>query len=99
MLNHESERERREKRMAEAVAKTGYERGDSRPPKFGERIMGIWAGQENPIRIGMYVETIRRTGRLNPGTWYRLTDGKGRFWSFEASQTLFVTSAERTANE
>lgn len=91
-MTYGEERERRAARMAEAIAQTGYERGDSRPPKFGERIMGIWAGEQNPQRIGRYVETVRRTGRLNPGTWYRLTDGKGKFWSYEASQTLFVPS-------
>lgn len=85
-----SERERRDARMNEALAETGYERGDSRTPMFGERIMGIWAGEQNPHRIGRYVETKRRTGRMNPGTWYRLTDGKGNFWEYEASQTLFV---------
>ena len=90
-IEYGEEKERREQRMAEMVAKTGYERGDSRAPIFGEAIMGIWASKENPIRIGQYVETRRRTGKLNPGTYYRLTDGKGKFWEFEANQTLFVS--------
>lgn len=89
-MTYDSDREKRNRRIAEMSAATGYERADSRPPKFGELIMGIWASEDNPQRIGRYVETIRRSGRLNPGTWYRLTDGKGHFWSYEADQTLFV---------
>jgi len=56
-------------------------------PKFGDWIRGIYASKENPIRDGMYVETKRRTGRSNPGKFYRLTDGKGKFWEFEAKHT------------
>lgn len=89
-MTYGEERARREARMAEMIAATGYERGDSRSPIFGEQIMGIWAGESNPQRVGRYVETRRRTGRLNPGVWYRLTDGRGSFWEYEASQTLFV---------
>jgi len=62
----------------------------SRQPKLGEWLRGIYASESNPIRDGMYVETIRRTGRLNPGVWYRLTDGKGKFWEFEAKNTVFL---------
>lgn len=89
-MTYGEEKTRRDARMAEMIAATGYERGDSRAPVFGEKIMGIWAGESNPQRWGRYVETIRRTGRLNPGVWYRLTDGHGSFWQYEASQTLFV---------
>jgi hypothetical protein len=89
-MTYGEERARRDARMAEMIAATGYERGDSRTPIFGEQIMGIWASETNPQRVGRYVETIRQTGRLNPGVWYRLTDGRGRFWKYEASQTLFV---------
>lgn len=89
-MTHGEERARRDARMTEMIAATGYERGDLRVPIFGEQIMGIWASETNPQRVGRYVETIRRTGRLNPGVWYRLTDGRGRFWMYEASQTLFV---------
>jgi hypothetical protein len=89
-MTHGEEKARRDARMAEMIAATGFERGDSRPPVFGEQIMGVWAGESNPQRVGKYVETRRRTGRLNPGVWYRLTDGRGSFWEYEASQTLFV---------
>jgi len=38
----------------------------------------------------MYVKTIRRTGRMNPGTYYQLTNGMGEFWEFTASDTLYL---------
>ena len=59
-------------------------------PKFGDKIRGIHASERNPIRDGFYVETIHRKGRMNPGKWYGLTDGKGRFWEFEADATIPV---------
>jgi hypothetical protein len=58
-------------------------------PEFGERIRGNYASVDNPIREGYYVRTIIRTGRLNPGKWYQLTDRKGRFWNFMASEVSF----------
>ena len=60
------------------------------PPVFGEWLRGIYASERNPQRDGMYVRTIRRTGRTNPGTYYELTDGKGSLWSYP------VQSVERT---
>lgn len=70
--------------------KTSLMKGDSRKPRFCEWIRGIWASETNPCRDGMYVETIKQTGRLNPGIWYRLTDGKGKFWQYEAKDTLYL---------
>ena len=61
-----------------------------RKPRFGERIRGIYASESNPQRDGMYVRTIRRTGRMNPGTWYELTDGKGNFWQYESKSAVFL---------
>ena len=60
-------------------------------PKFGEWLRGIYASESNPNRDGMYVRTIRRTGRLNPGVHYEVTDGNGKFWQYPAQ------SAERLA--
>lgn len=65
-------------------------RGDARKPKFGEWMRGVWASESNPQRDGMYVETRVRKGPVNPGTWYRLTDGRGRFWEYEAKATVFL---------
>ena len=53
-------------------------------PKFGEWLRGIYASESNPHRDGMYVRTIRRTGRLNPGVHYEVTDGNGLFWQYPA---------------
>ena len=60
-----------------------------RQPKLGDWMRGIYASVDNPIRDGMYVETIYRTGRLNPGKFYRLTNGKGKFWMHPAEATVF----------
>lgn len=53
-----------------------------RKPRFGDWLRGIYASATNPHRDGMFVEVIRRQGRLNPGVYYRCTDGKGNFWEY-----------------
>jgi len=63
---------------------------DGRKPKFGEWMRGIYAAPDNPIRDGLYVRTKVCRGRLNPGTYYQLTDGRGKFWEFRASDTIFL---------
>lgn len=68
--------------------------GDSRTPRFMELIRGIYASERNPQRDGMFVEVIRRTGRMNAGTFYRITDGKGSFWTYPASSTLIIGQLE-----
>ena len=93
MSTYFADQERRGKRRREASESSGLPSGDSRKPKFGEWMRGIWASEDNPIRDGMYVETIRRTGRTSPGTFYRLTDGNGKFWEFEAADTLYLGKA------
>lgn len=76
--------------MAEALQTGGLAIGIDRQPIFGEWLRGIWASETNPIRDGRYVRTVTRTGGLNRGTWYELTDGHGKFWQFEASATVFI---------
>ena len=56
-------------------------------PKFGDWLRGIYASEGNPTRDGMYVRTIHRTGRVNAGKFYELTDGKGKFWQYPAKST------------
>ena len=56
-------------------------------PKFGDWLRGIYASECNPTRDGMYVRTIHRTGRVNAGKFYELTDGKGKFWQYLAKST------------
>lgn len=64
-------------------------------PRFGvTKIRNPYVADDNPHRDGIYVETIRRTGRLNPGTWYRLTDGKGAFWELKADGCEMLALAE-----
>ncbi len=51
-------------------------------PVFGfTRVEGIHASEDSPIKWGIYVETVTRTG-MNTGKHYRVTDGRGRFWLY-----------------
>lgn len=39
-------------------------------PKFGDLVENGWASEGNPTRRGYFVQSFRRTGRMNPGlTW------------------------------
>lgn len=50
-------------------------------PRFGEPVENLMASTQNPLRIGLFVEVIKRPrGGANPGRWWRLTDGHGEFW-------------------
>ena len=69
------------------------ERVVMRKPVFGEWMRGIYASERNPHRDGMYVRTIRRTGRMNPGAFYELTDGKGAFWQYPKDSAVFIADA------
>ena len=82
--------ERKAEVMAEALRTGGTASGTSRPPKFGDWMRGIWASVSNPQRDGMYVRTVLRTGRMNPGTFYELTNGNGEFWQYPAGSTVFI---------
>lgn len=58
---------------------------DDRPwpdwtPRFGDRLLNVFAGETNPTRIGIFVRVKRVRGRMNAGTWWELTDGQGKFW-------------------
>lgn len=58
-------------------------------PIFGKTIIrGIYASKDNPQRDGVYVRTLRRHGKLNPGIYYEVTDGKGNFWEYPADSCL-----------
>jgi len=91
--------ERAAAQMAEALQTGGLAVGTDRTPKFGEWLRGIWASPRNPHRDGMYVRTVRRTGRLNPGVWYELTDGKGAFWQYEAKGAVFIEAPNDLGQE
>lgn len=47
--------------------------------QFGCEIENGYAAETNPHRIGMFVQHIFRTARVNPGSHIRLTNGKD-FW-------------------
>lgn len=49
-------------------------------PRFGDLVTNLMASPENPTRTGRFVKAGRRTGRMNPGPWWELTDGRGNFW-------------------
>lgn len=54
---------------------------ESAPPQFGEWFTSIYASPGNPTRHGMFVRAGHTPrGRMNPGPWWELTDGKGNFW-------------------
>lgn len=76
--------------------------------KFGDLVENGWASADNPTRVGYFVREFRRTGRLNPGLTWELTDGKGAFWEVKPVATslgehkLTVTPASpfvRTTDE
>ena len=49
-------------------------------PKFGDKVVNTCAGDGNPHKFGIFVEVKRSKSKVNGGTWYRITDGKGHFW-------------------
>ena len=49
-------------------------------PRFGERFTNLMASEANPHRTGTFVRVIYRRGRMNPGTWWEMTDERGGFW-------------------
>lgn len=49
-------------------------------PKFGDRLRNTAAGESNPHRDAFFVRKVRKTGRMNPGLWFEMTDGKGEMW-------------------
>jgi len=49
-------------------------------PRFGDLVENGWASEENPTRRGFFVREGKRTGRMNAGTYWEITDGKGKFW-------------------
>jgi len=60
-------------------------------PRFGDPVMGIWASPDNPQRIGMFVRKGRRTGRMNAGPYWEVTDGEGHFWEYP-TRSVVATS-------
>jgi hypothetical protein len=64
-----------------------------RHPHFGEHVHNISAGESNPRRDGIFVRVVRVTGKMNPGTWYECTDGKGSFWQSDPRSLIVLSKA------
>jgi hypothetical protein len=60
-------------------------------PCFGDIIENGWASENNPTRVGYFVREGRRTGRLNPGRYFEVTDGKGKFWNLPLDSDHKIT--------
>jgi hypothetical protein len=61
-------------------------------PRFGDLIENGWASTENPHRFGTFVRAGRRTGRLNPGPYWELTDRNGTFWETSCAEGSKLTN-------
>ncbi|MFP5513276.1 MAG: hypothetical protein ACLGJC_09370, partial [Alphaproteobacteria bacterium] len=48
--------------------------------KFGDRIEMIAASHDNPHKFGFFIRRIHRSGRMNPGAFFEVTDGNGEVW-------------------
>ena len=59
-------------------------------PKFGDHVESVYASAGNPQKFGTFVEVIRRAGRMNPGTFYRLTNEHGDFWEYPAGSCAIL---------
>ena len=53
-------------------------------PKFGDIIENEWASISNPNRKGYFVRSGVRTGLMNRGKYYQITNAKGKFWELMA---------------
>lgn len=54
-------------------------------PKFGDAIVNQFASMDNPRRTAYFVRRGERTGRMNRGKYFELTDGNGDVWTMEES--------------
>lgn len=70
-------------------------------PKFGDVVENGSASEENPTRRGFFVREFKRSGRMNAGLTWEITDGKGMFWEFKpkdiAEEGRLAVTVEREA--
>lgn len=67
-------------------------------PSFGDGIENGYASEDNPTRRGFFVRAFKRTGRMNPGLTWEITDGAGKFWEVQPAvigERLTVIPAAR----
>ena len=65
-----------------------------RKPKFGDAMRNLWASDGNPTRDAKFVRLVSKTGRCNPGEWYEMTDGAGKFWQSNGLAMVFIDQLE-----
>ena len=59
---------------------------------FGDVIENAFASDDNPTKRGYVVRTLKRTGRLNPGAFAVITDGRGKMWECPLGDHLSVVA-------
>jgi hypothetical protein len=67
---------------------------EGRKPQFGDKMRNLIAGESNPRRDAYFVKSHKVTGRMNPGTWYTMTDKKGGFWDSCPKGLIFIEDGE-----
>jgi hypothetical protein len=74
--------------------------GDGSPPvppadrpaaRFGDIIENGWASLTNPTRQGFFVREFHRSGKMNPGRTWEVTDGNGLFWELKPTGDHKIT--------
>ncbi|MGB1215056.1 MAG: hypothetical protein ACPG4X_16940 [Pikeienuella sp.] len=68
-------------------------------PQFGDIVTNGWASADNPNRTGFFVRTVKRTGRVNPGKFWEITDGKGKLWHACANEGHKMTVTRASSDE
>lgn len=53
---------------------------DKLTARFGDVVENGWASEDNPTRRGYFVRLGWRTGKMNAGRYWEITDRKGKFW-------------------
>jgi hypothetical protein len=53
-------------------------------PRFLDIIENGYASEDNPRHTGIFIRSGYRSGRVNPGKYWVLTDGDGDFWEMPA---------------
>lgn len=64
-------------------------------PKFGDLLRNTVAGERNPHRDAYFIRKVYITGRLNPGLWYEMTDGKGDVWRVNPAGLIPLPAAPK----
>jgi hypothetical protein len=73
--------------MTPASSPTGDTAGK---PRFGDKVRNPWTEPDNPLHLSTFVRVVHRNGHMNPGTWWEVTDGKGRFWQLKAEDSELI---------